>query len=101
MSTIVRNLKDGTFDAEDQEHVYIGRANRYYGLEESKWCNPFVMERESQRADVIEEYRRYLHERPDLLKAIPELKGKVLFCWCHPKACHGDVLAELTNEVPA
>jgi len=27
-----------------------------------------------------------------------ELKGKVLGCWCHPKECHGDVLARIANE---
>jgi hypothetical protein len=23
----------------------------------------------------------------------------VLGCWCHPASCHGDVLAELTNNL--
>jgi hypothetical protein len=26
-----------------------------------------------------------------------ELRHKILGCWCHPKACHGDVLAEIAN----
>jgi hypothetical protein len=28
---------------------------------------------------------------------LPDLKGKTLFCWCKPDACHGDVLAELAD----
>jgi len=27
--------------------------------------------------------------------AASELKGKILGCWCAPKACHGDILEEL------
>ena len=27
--------------------------------------------------------------------ALPELRGKILGCWCAPKVCHGDVLVEL------
>lgn len=36
-----------------------------------------------------------------LLKAIPELEGKVLGCWCKKKptdVCHGDVLVELVEK---
>ncbi len=31
------------------------------------------------------------------MKALPELKDKTIACWCHPKACHGDVLAALAD----
>ena len=31
-------------------------------------------------------------------KAIKELKGKILGCWCPPQKCHGDVLIELTKK---
>ena len=30
---------------------------------------------------------------------LPELKGKVLGCWCAPEGCHGDVLAELADSL--
>jgi hypothetical protein len=33
------------------------------------------------------------------MAALPELKGKVLGCWCAPSACHGDVLMRLVNKV--
>jgi len=30
-------------------------------------------------------------------EAVASLSGKVLGCWCHPEACHGDVLAAMAN----
>lgn len=76
--------------------VYIGRAVRRRGFEGSKWGNPFPLAM-GTREQVIEAFRRHLLESPDLLAALPELKGKRLGCWCKPKACHGDVLAELAD----
>ena len=63
----------------------------------TKWGNPFKMRDKSkaERQRVIEAYREYIQTRPDLLAALPELKGKRLGCWCKPLACHGDVLVEL------
>ena len=34
-----------------------------------------------------------------LVAALPELKDKVLGCWCNPLPCHGDVLVELVNNL--
>jgi hypothetical protein len=71
--------------------VYIGRP--------SKWGNRFEIDRDGNREEVIEKYREWIHTRPALMKqAKKELKGKVLGCWCKPKACHGDVLAEIADE---
>ena len=42
-------------------------------------------------------YRAWLLANPELLEKLPELKGKVLGCWCAPEACHGDILSELAN----
>lgn len=72
--------------------VYIGRG--------SKWGNPFVIGTDGTREEVIAKYRAYLATRPGLIAALPELSGKVLGCWCSPKACHGDILVELSNGVP-
>jgi hypothetical protein len=43
-------------------------------------------------------YRAWLMGNPELLMRLPELKGKVLGCWCAPEACHGDILSELANS---
>lgn len=63
----------------------------------TKWGNPFKIGKDGTREEVIEKYRAYIQTRPDLLAAIPSLKGKRLMCWCAPLACHGDILAELAN----
>lgn len=70
--------------------VYVGRP--------FKWGNPFIMGQDGNRAEVIQKYREWIKTQPDLLKALPELRGKTLACWCHPLACHADVLEELSNE---
>jgi Domain of unknown function (DUF4326) len=73
--------------------VYIGRAAPRSGLRTSKWANPFRIGRDDTRDEVIARYERWLRdERPDLMAALPELRGKDLVCWCAPLACHGDVL---------
>ena len=70
--------------------VYIGRP--------SKWQNPFVIGKDGTRSEVIEKYREWIQTRTELMDALNELEGKILGCWCHPKACHGDVLLELLRD---
>lgn len=71
--------------------VYVGRP--------SKWGNPYQIGPDGTREQVIAKFRAYL-DRNVVLKAQAhrELKGKVLGCWCHPLACHADVLAEVANH---
>lgn len=71
----------------------------------SKWGNPFTHKEGTRapfivnsREEAIEQYREYILNKPELLDALPELKDKVLGCWCKPLACHGDVLIELIEE---
>lgn len=71
--------------------VYVGRP--------SKWGNPYVMRAERDRQEVIEKYDRWLQTRPELLAALPELRGKDLVCYCAPRGCHADVLLRMANEV--
>lgn len=78
--------------------VYIGRG--------SIWGNPFshmdgtkALYKVETREEAIQRYREWILQQPDLLKRIPELKGKVLCCFCYPKPCHGDVLADLANNL--
>lgn len=64
----------------------------------TKWGNPYKMHGESDRANVIRLYREWIAVQPELLAAAKvELEGKVLGCWCAPRACHGDVLLEIAN----
>lgn len=69
--------------------VFIGRP--------SKWGNPFVIGRDRSRAQVLARYRAWLCERPELVAALPELRGRDLVCFCAPAACHGDMLLALAN----
>lgn len=70
--------------------VFIGRP--------SKWGNPFRIGVDGTRSEVIKKYRDYILKNPDLLNSLDELEGKVLGCYCKPKACHGDVLIELIEK---
>ena len=71
----------------DQYDVYIGRP--------SKWGNPFTIGEDGNRRQVIEKYKEWVQLQPELMESLHELEGKVLGCWCSPKACHGDVLLSL------
>lgn len=64
----------------------------------SKWGNPFRIGIDGTRDEVIQKYREWILNRPELIEQVPELSGKRLGCWCSPDACHGDVLIELLNE---
>ena len=79
--TTVVNLRYRTYD------VYIGRP--------SEWGNPYAVGRDGDRDDVIRKHMEYLEKRiaedPDFLEHMKkELGGKILGCFCKPKACHGD-----------
>lgn len=76
--------------ADQPYDVYVGRP--------TKWGNPFVIGRDGSRELVIAKYRAWIQRQPALLAALPELKDKVLGCWCAPLACHADVLVELANK---
>lgn len=85
--TTVVNLRRDAYD------VRIDRA--------TKWGNPFRIGPDGDRQQVIAKYRHYiLHQNPDLLAQVGELRGKRLGCWCAPYQCHGDVLAQLAEKAP-
>jgi len=95
--TKVVNLRKEKYD------IYIGRENRRYKLKRSIWSNPFKIGMDGTREEVIEKYRRHITEmmyyNPDLRIDLLKLKGKILGCWCKPKACHGDIIIELLREL--
>lgn len=70
--------------------VYIGRG--------SKWGNPFIIGVDGNREEVIRKYARWILKEKHLMDSLEELRGKILGCWCKPKACHGDVLVRLLEE---
>lgn len=73
----------------DHFDIYIGRP--------SPWGNPYIIGKDGTRERVIAKYRTWLLTQPGLLAQLPALRGKILGCWCSPRPCHGDVLAELAE----
>ncbi len=67
--------------------VYIGRP--------SKWGNPFEIGVDGTREECIAKYSNWVKKQQ---LPFEELRGKILGCWCAPKACHGDVLIKLANN---
>ncbi|AYV86207.1 MAG: protein of unknown function DUF4326 [Solumvirus sp.] len=80
--------------------IYIGRACNMGGwnLPQSKWHNPFKVNKDGTLDEVFVKYEEYIHKRQDLLNCLPELSGKTLGCWCKPNKCHGDILLKLLHE---
>ena len=70
--------------------VYIGRP--------SKWGNPYTIGPDGTRPEVLQKYKQWLLEGEGRDLDISELRGKRLGCYCHPKACHGDLLAYIANH---
>jgi hypothetical protein len=89
----VVNLRHEPYDPE--RTVYIGRAVSRRGLGASKWGNP---RKHGTHAEMVAFYEHeHLPAHPELVAALPELRGKDLACWCAPEPCHGDVLLRLAN----
>jgi hypothetical protein len=70
-----------------------------YVARPSKWGNIYREGVDGTREEVIKKYEEWIRQQPELMAALPELKGKVLGCYCAPKACHADVLVKLVREL--
>jgi hypothetical protein len=77
--------------------VYVGRASPRRGLTESAFANPYRVDVDGTRAEVIQKYRSWLLGRQELLLKLHELRGRRLACWCSPEPCHAGVLVELVD----
>lgn len=76
--------------------VYIGRG--------SPWGNPYVIGKHGTRDEVCDLFEKYFKERYESgnldFKALAELYGKPLECFCVPMRCHGETImkyAELAH----
>lgn len=105
-----KNLKEW---CEDENNEYIGRKGIVFikneeGIKErypknnSIFYNPYKINKDGDRNEVIEKYKIYIINRlkneNDLLKELLKLKNKNLGCWCYPERCHGDILKEIINS---
>ena len=86
----VVNVKSG-----EPYEVYIGWENGRYRLKRSIWANPYNKAFRAgliTRREAVELYIAHILSSPKLLKRLPEIRNKVLGCWCAPELCHGDAL---------
>lgn len=92
--TTVGNIRDHR-NWKAEGGVYIGRSFR--GQKASRFANPYIIGMDGDRDEVIFEYRQWFYRQicaPGFRRAVEELRGKMLVCWCAPKKCHGDVIVE-------
>lgn len=89
--TIAVNLRVDAYD------IYVGRG--------SIWGNPFSHKNNTKakhvvatREESIELHRRWLLAQPHLIAQLGDLYGKKLGCFCSPKTCHAETLAELAEN---
>jgi hypothetical protein len=72
--------------------------------------NPFHMRSESQRTQVINDYREWLQNRYGIDQAVTDELHRIaalvkqdrmvaVECWCAPCACHGDVIIAAVNWI--
>jgi hypothetical protein len=87
--TRVVNLYKEPFD------VYIGRPGKG---QSGEFGNPY---KGMPKQEAIALFRKYFYKRlkddPIFNRRVRSLKGKRLGCFCAPKNCHGDVIAEYLN----
>jgi hypothetical protein len=84
--------------------IYVGRAVR--AQKGSSLGNPFPLESEEQREEVVRRYRRWLWDQVQAREGAAwcELVGLArrlkagerlhLECWCAPRRCHAEVIAD-------
>lgn len=80
--------------------VYIGRRCRNYKT--SLFANPFKIDKDGTRDEVLVKYRAWFYERlqdASFKAEVENLQGKQLGCWCKPEPCHGDVIIEYLEKV--
>lgn len=83
MKLMVVHCKKSNYD------VYIGRP--------SIWGNPYEIGKDGTREEVIKKFENYLINNKFLMNKLPEIKNKILGCWCSPNPCHGDILVKYAN----
>ena len=72
--------------------VFIGRPE--------KWSNPFPIRKDRTREESLRLFEKWIRNKPELLKDIGELRGKILGCWCEEsEECHGDILIKIIKEM--
>lgn len=109
MSVRVANIRK-LHRSDDETRVYIGR--RCQGYVESPLANPFrSKDLPGGKEEAIAKYQVWLRSQLRDKSSAPaqeilrlgrlasEGASLVLMCWCHPSACHGDIVCAAVLEV--
>ena len=93
-------------DDSNNVYVYIGRIvfinGKRYSMENSLWHNPYKINKNTTRTEVLEKYKIYIMEKiikEHLHFELEKLKSKHLGSWCKPLCCHGGVLLKIINDM--
>lgn len=89
-----------------EDCIYIGRFNYKLNLNKSVLANPYSINKNNNREQVIEKYKIWLDElllegnnevskEFNRLVEIAKEQDIYLVCYCRPKDCHGDYIKEL------
>lgn len=97
---VVANMHTG---ADVSLIAWAKAADRFVRIDRpTQWENPFEMPADGSREEVIANFAyHYLPYKKGLLRRLPDLRGKVLGCWCHPEDCHGHIIAGAVNQSTA
>ena len=84
--------------------VYIGRPGKG---EDGYFGNPHVVGFckfcgvAHERGEAVKAFEKTFSDRlkqdPEYLRRVRELAGKRIACFCKPRACHGDVIAQFVS----
>lgn len=92
----------------NSNYIYIGRSGK--GVV-GDFGNPFKVghkcdscgQLHDDPGSTLECYRKYLIDKissNELFKdSVRNLYGKILVCFCKPKVCHGDILADVCESI--
>ncbi len=94
--TRIVNIKSGK-----RYDIYIGRSNKHYNLDESIFCNPYIIMQDGlTREMAIKKFAEYAPINKKLMESLYLIDGKTLGCWCNypDEDCHGRILIELREK---
>jgi len=97
MTVTVVNLRKEAYD------VYIGRPGK--GQHDAPFGNPFIVGIDGERGECAKLFRDWFHSDDPKAKEMRKLARErikpddKLGCFCKPKDCHGDIIAEYINNL--
>lgn len=109
MNIMKLDARPTTADYPFPDRLAVGHVRKYTGGNSravdrrTKFGNPCKIDAKNDRFDVITAYFSVLWANPRKIKDASELSGfDAILCHCHPKPCHGDVLAAFVDagELP-